>query len=63
MFGLIASGAIVAAVNVGNALDSWVGGLVIVAGFGYTSPTWVGAAATAVALVLLTLAIRSPGGA
>lgn len=61
--GAIASGANVAAVNLGNALGSWIGGIVIAAGFGYTSPVWVGATATAIALILLTVAIRSPGGA
>ncbi|MEU6325026.1 MFS transporter [Streptomyces sp. NPDC047009] len=40
------------AFNLGNALAAWLGGLVIAAGFGYTSPNWVGALMTASALGL-----------
>lgn len=32
-----------ASLNVANALGAWLGGIVIAAGFGYTSPSWVGA--------------------
>ena len=39
----LASGANIAAFNVGNALGAWLGGLTITAGLGYTSPLWVGA--------------------
>jgi DHA1 family inner membrane transport protein len=31
-----------AALNVGNSLGAFLGGLTIAAGFGYLSPTWVG---------------------
>ncbi|MEW2350951.1 hypothetical protein AB0904_25190, partial [Streptomyces sp. NPDC006684] len=31
----------IGAFNLGNALAAWLGGLVIDAGFGYTSPNWV----------------------
>jgi DHA1 family inner membrane transport protein len=41
------------ALNVGNALGAWLGGLVIAAGFGYTSPALVGAALSAVGLLVL----------
>ncbi|MFD6189416.1 MULTISPECIES: MFS transporter [unclassified Streptomyces] len=57
--GAIASGAPIAAVNLGNALGSWIGGLMISAELGYTSPIWMGAAATAAALVLFTVAVGS----
>jgi DHA1 family inner membrane transport protein len=56
--GAIASGAPIAAVNLGNALGSWIGGLVITAGLGFTSPVWMGAGATGLALILLAVAIR-----
>jgi DHA1 family inner membrane transport protein len=56
--GAIASGAPIAAVNLGNALGSWIGGLLITAGLGYTSPIWMGTAATGLALALLATAVR-----
>jgi DHA1 family inner membrane transport protein len=49
----MASGANIAAFNIGNALGAWLGGLAIGAGFGFVSPLWVGAAVTAVGLVVL----------
>ncbi|MGO4104022.1 MFS transporter [Leifsonia sp. YAF41] len=49
----LASGANIAAFNLGNALGAWLGGLTIAAGLGYTSPIWAGAAVTAAAVVLL----------
>ncbi|MGO2773745.1 MAG: MFS transporter [Brachybacterium tyrofermentans] len=52
----LASGANIAAFNVGNALGAWLGGLAITAGGGYTSPLWVGAALTAGALIVLVVA-------
>jgi len=52
----LASGANIAAFNVGNALGAWLGGLTISAGLGYTSPLWVGAALAAGALVVLVVA-------
>lgn len=52
----LASGANIGAFNVGNALGAWAGGLGIAAGLGYTSPIWIGAAITAVGLVVLLIA-------
>ncbi|MEU6204010.1 MFS transporter [Micromonospora musae] len=54
----LASGANIAAFNVGNALGAWVGGLTIAAGLGYTSPIWAGAALTLAGLVVLLLSLR-----
>ena len=48
----LASAVNIGAFNLGNALSAWLGGVVIAAGFGYTSPNWVGAALAASALVL-----------
>ncbi|HLN79018.1 MAG TPA: MFS transporter [Nocardioidaceae bacterium] len=41
------------ALNAANALGAWLGGLVIAAGWGYTAPSWVGAALSAGGLVVL----------
>ncbi|MBT1002171.1 MFS transporter [Paenarthrobacter sp. DKR-5] len=49
----LASGANIAAFNVGNALGAWVGGLGIAAGLGFTSPLWAGAAVTVAGLLVL----------
>ncbi|MEV0973422.1 MFS transporter [Microtetraspora glauca] len=46
----LASAVNIAAFNVGNALATWLGGLVIAAGLGYTAPNWVGALLAATAL-------------
>lgn len=51
----LASAVNIGAFNLGNALSAWLGGIVIAAGFGYTSPNWVGAALAAAALVLAVL--------
>jgi len=59
--GAIASGASVAAINVGNALGSYIGGLAISAGLGYVSPIWIGAGFTGLALILLAFAISWHG--
>ncbi|MFC9934389.1 MFS transporter [Glutamicibacter sp. NPDC127525] len=53
----LASGANIGAFNVGNALGAWAGGLGIAAGLGYTSPIWIGALITLVALVVILLAM------
>ncbi|WP_426309807.1 MFS transporter [Cellulosimicrobium sp. E-16] len=58
----LASGANIAAFNVGNALGAWIGGLTIAAGLGFTSPLWAGAAMTAVGLVVLLVAVTARGG-
>ncbi|MFE6995991.1 MFS transporter [Microbacterium sp. NPDC057659] len=52
----LASGANIGAFNVGNALGAWAGGLGIAAGLGYTSPIWIGAAFTVVALAVMIVA-------
>lgn len=49
----MASGANIAALNVGNALGAWLGGVTISAGLGYSSPLWVGAAMSGAALLIL----------
>ncbi|MEU9973785.1 MFS transporter [Streptomyces sp. NPDC051014] len=51
----LASAVNIGAFNLGNALSAWLGGMVIAAGFGYTSPNWVGAALAAAAFVLAFL--------
>jgi MFS transporter, DHA1 family, inner membrane transport protein len=48
----LASAVNIGAFNLGNALSAWLGGLVISAGYGYTSVNWVGAVLAAAALVL-----------
>ncbi|MFI8828723.1 MFS transporter [Streptomyces sp. NPDC053431] len=48
----LASAVNIGAFNLGNALAAWLGGVVIAAGFGYTSPNWVGAVLAAAALGL-----------
>ncbi|WP_350348996.1 MFS transporter [Agromyces sp. G08B096] len=52
----LASGANIAAFNLGNALGAWAGGVAITAGLGYTSPIWVGAVITALAVVVMAVA-------
>ncbi|MEU7530407.1 MFS transporter [Saccharothrix sp. NPDC042600] len=52
----LASAANIGAFNLGNALAAWLGGLVISAGLGYTSPNWVGALLSDTALLLALLA-------
>ena len=54
----LASGANIAAFNLGNALGAWLGGLTITIGLGYTSPIWAGAGVTALGLVVLVAAAR-----
>ncbi|WP_338324745.1 MFS transporter [Nonomuraea polychroma] len=49
----LASGANIAAFNIGNALGAWLGGLAIAAGYGFVSPLWVGAGITAAGLAVL----------
>ncbi|MET7519422.1 MFS transporter [Streptomyces sp. NPDC005480] len=52
----LASAANIGAFNLGNALAAWLGGTVIAAGLGYTSPNWVGALLSGTALLLSFLA-------
>ncbi|WP_431906858.1 MFS transporter [Nonomuraea jabiensis] len=49
----MASGANIAAFNVGNALGAWLSGLALGAGFGFVSPLWVGAGITLGGLIVL----------
>lgn len=51
----VASGTNIAALNVGNAIGAWIGGLAIAAGFGFVSPLWVGAALVAGAFFILLI--------
>ena len=57
----VASGTNIAALNVGNAIGAWAGGLAIAAGFGFVSPLWVGAALVAGAffILLITSLVRT----
>jgi DHA1 family inner membrane transport protein len=48
----LASAVNIGAFNLGNALAAWLGGTTLAAGYGYTSPDWVGAALAVCALVL-----------
>lgn len=52
----MASGANIAAFNIGNALGAWLGGLAITAGLGYRAPIWIGAAVTVAGLMVLLTA-------
>ena len=58
----LASGANIAAFNIGNAFGAWVGGLTLAAGLGYTSPLWAGAAVTLAGLVVMLVAALVRGG-
>ncbi|MFC5826269.1 hypothetical protein [Nonomuraea insulae] len=53
MISRAASGANIAAFNIGNALGAWLGGLGLGAGLGFVSPLWIGAAITAAGLIVL----------
>ncbi|GAB3295996.1 MFS transporter [Pseudoclavibacter terrae] len=59
---MLASGANIAAFNVGNAFGAWIGGMTIAAGLGYASPLWAGAAVTLAGLAALVIAGVMPGG-
>jgi DHA1 family inner membrane transport protein len=58
----LASGANIAAFNVGNAFGAWLGGLTLAAGLGYTSPLWAGSAVTVAGLGVLLVAAHVRGG-
>ncbi|MFE4949113.1 MFS transporter [Leifsonia sp. NPDC056665] len=58
----LASGANIAAFNVGNAIGAWLGGLTIAAGLGYASPLWVGTAMTVAALAVVAVASAARSG-
>lgn len=55
----LASGANIAAFNLGNALGAFAGGVAITAGLGYASPIMVGAVITLAALAVMTVAAVS----
>ncbi|MCX5193077.1 MFS transporter [Streptomyces sp. NBC_00249] len=59
----MASGANIAAFNVGNALGAWLGGLAIGAGYGFVSPLWVGAGVTVAAVVVVVAGSVKPRAA
>lgn len=52
----LASGANIASFNIGNTIGAATGGVLISAGFGYTSPLWSAAALTAIALIIYAMA-------
>ncbi|WP_174188759.1 MFS transporter [Nocardia barduliensis] len=54
----LASAVNIGAFNLGNAVSAWLGGVVIAAGLGYTSPNWVGVGLVLVALVLAVVSGR-----
>ena len=54
--GTLASAANISAFNLGNAAGAWLGGLTIAAGFGLTSPNWVGALMVAGGLAVALVA-------
>ena len=58
----LASGANIAAFNVGNAFGAWIGGITIAAGLGYRSPLWAGALVTLSGLAVLLVAGYARGG-
>jgi DHA1 family inner membrane transport protein len=58
----LASGANIAAFNIGNAFGAWVGGLALAAGLGYTSPLWAGAVVTLAGAVVMAVAMVVRGG-
>jgi len=59
----LASGANIAAFNLGNALGAWLGGVTISAGLGYTSPIWAGAAITTLGLLVMLYAASAASAA
>ena len=59
----LASGANIGAFNLGNALGAWAGGVGIAAGLGYSSPIWIGASLTLVALAVIVTAAALARGA
>ncbi|MGW3412610.1 MFS transporter [Streptomyces sp. NPDC000888] len=54
----LAASANVSASNVGNALGAWLGGVAITAGFGYTSPLYVGAGIVFLSVIVMAVAAR-----
>ncbi|WP_371600846.1 MFS transporter [Streptomyces sp. NBC_00564] len=54
----LAASANVSASNIGNALGAWLGGVAITAGFGYTSPLYVGAGIVFLSVIVMAVAAR-----
>ena len=52
----LASGANIAAFNLGNALGAWAGGVGISAGLGYIAPVWIGAVISGAGLAVMVVA-------
>jgi DHA1 family inner membrane transport protein len=52
----LASGANIAAFNLGNALGAWIGGMTVAVALGFTPPIWAGAAMIAAGLGVLLIA-------
>ncbi len=50
------------ALNIGNSLGAFLGGVVITIGWGYTAPAWVGACLAVIGLGIIALAYRVQGG-
>lgn len=53
-----ASGANIAAFNIGNALGAWFGGITLNAGFGFTSPLWAGVVLSLTGLIILSIGVK-----
>lgn len=53
----LAAASMHSAFNIANALGAWLGGLVIAAGFGYTATGYVGAALSAIGLVVFAVSL------
>ena len=51
-----------AALNIGNSLGAWLGGITIAAGLGYLSPAWVGLALCAGGVVFAVISLSLPDG-
>ena len=47
-----------ASLNVANALGAWLGGVVVAAGFGYVSTSWVGAGLAFAGLLVILSSAR-----
>lgn len=54
----MASSANIGAFNLGNAIGTWLGGLAIAAGLGFTAPIWIGAAMSLAAVAVIVVARR-----
>jgi DHA1 family inner membrane transport protein len=50
------------ALNIGNSLGAWLGGIVIAAGYGYASTAWVGAVLAAAGLAICVVSVRVERG-